>query len=300
MGIPFSRSQPTASYAAGKTVLITGASDGIGAELARNFARQNASLALVARNEANLQAVAKECLELGAKRVEVFPCDLINDQDTTQSIHAVIKSFETLDIVVLNAGRSMGCYFEEIRDVESINYMLKLNVNGVINVLWCALPAIPKSEASRIVIVSSVSGLIGVPYRTIYCASKHALNGFANALRIELEDTHGVSKAPRVQLINFPEVQGTSLNSGRMDMGALRPPAEFKTGGHLMTVKIACKDLLVEIERGTGEWGQTPMVQIVVLLRLFLSKMVDSVILKKVKKTHIRQPVDAPADKKIQ
>ena len=166
MGISFSSNEPPVSYAAGKNVLIIGASAGIGAELARNFAKQGANLALVARGVANLRAVAAECAALGARRVEVCPCDLAKDADTVRAVRDILGLFGTLDIVVLNADRSMGCYFEEIKDMDSINYMLKLNVNGVINALWCALLAIPKSSASRIVIISSVSGLIGVPYRT--------------------------------------------------------------------------------------------------------------------------------------
>eukprot|EP01083_Nonionella_stella_P210877 763011_1 len=105
----------------------------------------------------------------------------------------------------------MGCYFEEIKDVESINYMLKLNVNGVINTLFYALPWVCMVSSSRIVIISSVAGIAPVPYRTVYCASKHALTGFANSLRIELKDTHGKDKSPKVQLINLQGVSGTSL-----------------------------------------------------------------------------------------
>jgi len=308
MGVLFSRHNGTSnsSYAAGKNVLITGASAGIGAELARKFAEQGANLALVARNQTNLEAVAKECLALGAIQAGVFPCDLTKDEDTQTAIQTAIESFgdgNCLDIVVLNAGRSMGCYFEEIKDMESINYMLRLNVNGVIHALMCALPAIPKSEASRIVIISSIAGLCGVPYRTVYCASKHALGGFANALRIELRDTYGRSAngAPRVQLINFPEVQGTNLNTGRMDMGAARPPIEFKTGaGVVATVEEACSDLILEIEKGTDEWGQKSKGRILVLLRLFFATLADFLILTAVKKTHIRpdeiEPLDGAAD----
>jgi NADP-dependent 3-hydroxy acid dehydrogenase YdfG len=305
MGVLFSRntsSNGSSGYAAGKNVLITGASAGIGAELARKFAEQGANLALVARNQTNLEAVAKECLALGAIQAGVFPCDLTKDEDTQTAIQTAIESFgdgKGIDIVVLNAGRSMGCYFEEIRGMESINYMLKLNVNGVIHALMCALPAMPKSEASRIVIVSSVAGLVGVPYRTVYCASKHALAGFANALRIELKDTYGGSAngAPRVQLINFPEVQGTNLNSGRMDMGAVRPPIEFKTGaGVVATVEEACLDLMVEIEKGTDEWGQKSKGHILVLLRLFFATLADFLILTAVKKTHIRPDKIEPPD----
>ena len=289
MGIIQSRNQTSAGFAAGGNVLITGASDGIGAELARKFAIQKANLVLVARNEEKLQAVAKECLELGAPSAEGISADLTSDDDIKTMVQKAIQSFGGhIDILILNAGRSMGCYFEEIKDMDSINYMIKLNVNGVINTLMCALPAVPKSEESRIVVISSVSGLIGVPYRTIYCASKHALNGFCNALRIELGDTYGATKAPKVQLINFPEVKGTALNSGRMTMGAIRPPCEFKTGGNIATCEEACQDLLHQIELGTDEWGQTVKFVILIWVRLLATRLADFVLLKGVKKSHIR------------
>lgn len=293
-------SKQTVSYAKGKNVLITGASAGIGAELARKFAEQGANLALVARNEAKLEGVKTECLTLGATKADIFKCDLTNDEEIKKMVQESTESFEYFDILVLNAGRSMGCYFEEIQDMDSINYLLKLNVNGVINPLMCALPSVPKSEESRIVVISSVSGLIGVPYRTIYCASKHALGGFCNALRIELKDTYG-EKSPKVQLINFPEVSGTDLNSGRMTMGAARPPCEFKTGGKMATVESACSDLIQEIEKGTDEWGQTAKFKILVWLRLMAANFADKVLLKAVKKSHVRpDEKDFEAEKKVQ
>jgi len=299
MGLTFSRKEGSPTYAKNKNVLITGASCGIGAELAKNFAIQNANLALVARNKATLQSVADECVELGAAKVQIFPeCDLTNDELIKSTMSSVVSYFDSkVDVIVLNAGRSMGCYFEEIQSTEAVNYMLKLNINGVINSLLHVLPSIPKTQDSRIVLISSVSGLMGVPYRTIYCASKHALNGFANALRIELKDTY-MDNAPIVQIINFPEVSGTNLNSGRMDMGSLLPPVEFKVEGvkSMMSVQTACRNLLVEIERGTEEWGHTIKFSIVLLLRFFWTTLADSLILKSVKKSHFRPSVDAKVD----
>ena len=111
--------------AEGKQVLVTGGSSGIGAELARSFAKQGASLALLARNEEALSAIAEECAELGAPKAEFFPCDLTNDTDIKNAVGAAIEQFGRFDVVILNAGRSQGCYFEEIKDLNSINYMLK-------------------------------------------------------------------------------------------------------------------------------------------------------------------------------
>lgn len=285
MGLSISKSSNWS--AEGKNVIITGASSGIGAELARNFAKEGSSLALISRNKDSLSAVKKECEELGATRVEIFSCDVTKEDELNVSVESAAAIFGRFDVLVLNAGRSQGCYFEEIKDVASINYMLKLNVNGVINFLLYALPFVPKSSSSRIVIMSSVAGLIPVPYRTIYSASKHALTGFANSLRIELNDSYG-KNAPIIQLINFPEVKGTNLNSGRMSFGADIPPIEFITDSRVATVQKACADLMQQIVAGTNEWGQPLKLKILLPVRCLIAGVIDYIILKAVKKTHLR------------
>lgn len=290
MGSFISSTAADPNYAAGKNVLITGASGGIGAELARDFAKQGASLALLARNGAKLSEVSEECKGAGSPDARAFPCDLTKDDELRGAVAAAVEAFGRFDVLVLNAGRSMGCYFEEIRDADAIDYMLKLNVGGVVRALFFALPSVPKSRASRIVIVSSVSGIIPVPYRTIYCASKHALTGFARSLRIELRDAHGAEGSPTVQLVNFPEVTGTGLNQGRMTFGADRPPAEFATGSDsgLITVQKACSNLMRQIELGTEEWGHSLKHRVLVALGLVFAALSDALILKYVKRTHIR------------
>jgi NADP-dependent 3-hydroxy acid dehydrogenase YdfG len=274
--------------ATGKHIFITGGSSGIGAEVARNFAKQGASLALFARSEDSLANVAKECIKLGAPKVEVFPCDITNDADLKTAIELAVDTFGKIDVLVLNAGRSQGCYFEEIKDIDSINYMFKLNVNGVINSCFYALPSVPKMSTSRIIFIGSVSGLIPVPYRTIYCASKHALTGFANSLRIELLDTYG-KDSPCVQLINFPEVSGTKLNQGRMEFGADSPPVQFKTDG-VATVEEAVSSLMQQIAQGSSEWGQPLKIRLLLPFRGLIPRILDAIILKTVKKTHVRPP----------
>ncbi len=283
MGIIASKSNWSAE---GKNVLITGASSGIGSEMARNFAKAGASVALLARSRENLQAVADECKELGSPKAEIFLCDMTDDDLIKDATTKALEQFGRFDVLILNAGRSQGCYFEEINNVHDINYLLKLNINGVINTLYHLLPSIPKSSSSRIVVISSVAGLLPVPYRSVYCASKHALNGFANSLRIEMKDTYG-KDAPVVQVINFPEVQGTELNNGRMDFGADQPPIKFDTT-KVITVEEACSSLTKKIEEGVREWGQPLKVSILLPLLSIIPNILENIIIKTVKKTHYR------------
>jgi len=95
-----------------------------------------------------------------------------------------------------------------------------------------------------------------------------------------------------VQLINFPEVAGTDLNQGRMTFGAARPPAEFITGGNennnLLSVQEACLCLMRQIELGTEEWGHALKHSLLVAIGLVFATLSDAMILKYVKRTHIR------------
>lgn len=278
--------------ARGKNVLITGASSGIGAETARNFARNGAALALLARNEEALREVARECLDLGAPRAEVVACDVTDHVRVASAVAEAASRLsdgdgDRLDVVVLSAGRSQGCYFEEIGDAEQVDHMLRVNVNGVVHTILRALPLVPKRADSRVVLIGSVSGRIGVPYRTVYCASKHAVSGFADALRLELSDSYGAD-APAVQLINFPEVRNTNLNAGRMDMGAESPPARFIETPDMISVEDACADLYQQIERGTREWGHPFKVTVLRFVMGLAPAFFDSLVVKMVKDSHYR------------
>lgn len=223
---------------------------------------------------------------LGSPTAKVYVCDLTDSGQIRDAVGDAVRDFGRFDVVVLNAGRGQGCYFEEIRDSDQIDYMLKLNVNGVINTLHHVLPSVPKSSSSRLVFISSVSGLLGVPYRTVYCASKHALTGFANTLRIELIDTYG-PEAPKITLINFSEVSGTQLNAGRMDFGAERRPAEFETKGTL-SVEEACSGDMVAVAAGARELGHPPKISVLLPFYRLIPEIMDSIVLRHVKKTHSR------------
>lgn len=178
-----------------KTFVITGASDGIGAEIARQLAarhKQDAALVLAARNEAALQTVADQCRALGAQAL-VVRTDVAHAAQCRALIDTAAGHFGGIHALVNNAGMSAQALLEEVRTQDMAWYedLMRINLWGSV---WCTHAALPHLKASRghIVAVSSLAGLVGVPGRTAYSATKFAMTGFFEALRAELKNA-GVS-----------------------------------------------------------------------------------------------------------
>lgn len=174
----------------GAVVCITGASYGIGAELARQCASQHARLVLASRDVTRLEAVAEECRNAGAEAL-VVRTDVGVESDCKAMIDAAIAHFGRLDMLINNAGLGASGLFRDITDLSVFERVMRVNFLGSV---WCTSSALPHLEASRgrIVAVSSLTGLAGVPKRSAYGATKHAMAGFFDSLRIELDGT-GVS-----------------------------------------------------------------------------------------------------------
>ena len=170
-----------------RVIVVTGASKGIGAELARQWAREGARLALAARDEAALRAVAAECAALGGQ-AEAIVTDVAVEDDCRRLVERTVAAFGGLDVLVNNAGATMWARFEDIADMAILERIMKVNYLGAV---YCTRHALPHLRASRgrLVAVSSLAGRTGVPTRTGYAASKHAMMGFFDSLRIELADT---------------------------------------------------------------------------------------------------------------
>ncbi len=168
-------------------VILTGASSGIGRALALELASQGAWLALAARNTARLEAVAAECRTRGAKAV-VIPTDVTDEAQCRALAEKTVEAFGRIDTLINNAGISMWAKFEEMRTLAPFEEVMRVNYLGSAYCTYYALPHLKKTRG-RIVAVSSLAGKGGVPTRSGYAASKHAMVGFFDTLRIELAET---------------------------------------------------------------------------------------------------------------
>lgn len=171
----------------GNVIVVTGASEGIGRALCKALAPQRPKLVLAARNAERLESLATECRALGAEAL-VVAGDLCSEEQCRVLVAATIERYGRLDTLVANAGRTMWARVDEIRDGGIFREVMELNYFSLV---WLTLAALPhlKAARGRIVPVASVAGLTGVPSRSGYCASKHAVVGFFDSLRIELAGT---------------------------------------------------------------------------------------------------------------
>ena len=165
-------------------VIITGATAGIGKELALQLSTQGALLSLAARDESKLKDVAEVCRANGAK-VLIVPTDVSEKSQCKNLIERTVSEFGRIDTIINNAGISMWARFDEIEDLSILEKIMQINYLGSAYPTYFALPYLKKSKG-RIVGVSSLTGKTGVPTRTGYSASKHAMAGFFDSLRIEL------------------------------------------------------------------------------------------------------------------
>lgn len=174
----------------GARVVLTGASQGIGRALALELAARGARLALAARDVPRLEELAEACRGRGGE-ARVVPTDVADPEACRRLVAQAQEYMGGLDVLLLNAGIGMIARFEEVEDLGIFERLMQVNYLGPVRLTHAALPALRRSKG-RIGVVASVAGLAGVPTRTGYAASKHAVIGFFDSLRVELRGS-GVS-----------------------------------------------------------------------------------------------------------
>ncbi len=169
---------------AGRTVIITGASSGLGARLALECARRGANLALFSPEAERQEQVAQACRQAGAQAIAVIG-DVTIPADCARLIQAAVERFGRLDYLVANAGISMWAPFAQVEDLGVFRRLAEVNYLGAVHCVYYALPHLRQTRG-LFVAISSIQGRICVPLHTGYVASKHALQGFCETLRMEL------------------------------------------------------------------------------------------------------------------
>jgi len=170
----------------GKTIWITGASSGIGKSLAHEFSKMDTQLILSGRNQRKLEEIKDACLQNGSSVLTV-PFDLSDKNSIVNSAEIVLEKYGSVDLLINNGGISQRAFVRNSRfDVDQ--KIMSVNYFGNIALTKVLLPSMLKQGHGHIAVTTSIAGKFGFPMRSAYSASKHALYGFYDTLRIELAD----------------------------------------------------------------------------------------------------------------
>lgn len=172
-------------YFENKVVWITGASSGLGEALAVECAKKKAKLVLSARRKAELERVKNECAKfISSENILVIPMDVAELSNVNSDVQKVIQKFGRIDILINNAGVVQRSYVDDT-PIELERKMFEINYFGAVILSKAVLPFMQKQKSGNILAVSSVMGKLGFPGRSTYSASKHALYGYFETMRIE-------------------------------------------------------------------------------------------------------------------
>jgi short-subunit dehydrogenase len=183
----------------GKVVLITGASEGIGAACAAEFRRREARLALTARSEEKLR-------KAGGADALIVSGDITDDQVRQRVMEAALARYGAIDILINNAGR--GLYAPSWRaPMDDARMLLELNFFAPLAMIQLVAPHMRERRRGMIVNIGSIAGKVTLPWFTLYCASKYALGSLTDGLRMELRDDgiHAMTVCPGYVRTNFQE-----------------------------------------------------------------------------------------------
>jgi len=245
-----------------KAVLITGASSGIGEELAWQLGQAGARLTLAARRKEELERVAQKIADAGYTRPLVVPCDVARDGQLEGAVSASLRQWGKLDVVFANAGFGVVGRLSKL-SLEDYRRQFETNVFGVLRTLFAALPEIQKTRGN-LVLISSLAGWAATPGASPYCMSKFALRALANSIRPELRRA-GVKVtliSPGFVVSNIRRVD----NRGMLHRGVADPIPPWLQ----MPTERAARKILRAVAQGKREEVVTLHAKILVALERFM------------------------------
>lgn len=263
-----------------KVVIITGASSGIGKALALEYATRGAHVVMAARNEERLHQAAEEVSASGVKVFAVVT-DVSVEADCKNLISKSIEEFSGIDVLINNAGISMRALFADT-DLDVIRQLMGINFWGTVYCTKYALPHLLETKGS-VVGISSIAGYKGLPGRTGYSASKFAMHGFLETLRIEnmKKGLHVLIACPGFTASN---IRNTALNEKGMVQGE-SPRDE----GKMMSAEEVARHIANAIAKRKDRLTLTFQGRLTVILNKFFPKFMDKQVY-----NHMAKEPDSP------
>lgn len=263
-----------------KVILITGASSGIGRATALEAARQGARLGLAARNITELESLVSEIRLSGAEAL-AFKTDVSDEIQCRMFVSSALEHFGTIDILINNAGISMRALFVKT-DLDVLRKVMAVNFWGTVYCTRYALPALIESKGS-VVGVSSIAGYKGLPGRTAYSASKFAMQGFLEALRIENLNT-GLHV-----LIACPGFTASNIRKSALSADGSQQGETPREESQMMSSEEVAKHLLQAVAKRKKIMILTRQGKLTVWLNKWLPSLTDRLVF-----NHMAKEPDAP------
>ena len=255
-----------------KVVIITGASSGIGKALAIDFAQRGANLVVAARNYVALCELTDTLIKQYNIKAVAVQCDVAVESDCEYLIKQTVLTFGRIDVLINNAGISMRALFKDV-EIDVLKRVMDINFWGTVYCTKYALPELLKSKGS-LVGVSSVAGYKGLPGRSGYSASKFAMNGFLEVLRVENlhNGLHVLTACPGFTASN---IRFTALSKDGSQQGESTLEED-----KMMTAEEVARRIADGVENRTRTLIMTRQGKLAVLLSKFVPGLLDKLVYK--------------------
>jgi short-subunit dehydrogenase len=241
----------------GKVIWITGASSGIGEALVYDLAKKGAKLIISSRRKEELERVKGNCIAAAQPNIRIVPLDLGEPSTLQLCVEAALQVFGYVDVLINNGGISQRGLAKETT-LEVDRKIMEVDYFGTIALTKYLIPHFIKRKRGHFVTVTSITGIIGTPYRTGYAAAKHALHGFFNSLRAELW-----KESPQIYVtLICPGWTNTNLSITALKGDGSAQNKKDSTHEHGLTPKFVAEKIIEAIKKKkreiyVGGWKET-------------------------------------------